>query len=180
MHQAGTSLPRRRTTFVSIVIPMAVLGVAPIHGGTPLVAQDTAPSASVFTGLDGTWEGSGTLFGRPAAFRMRREVAGEGFVRLTFSNAFVTDTGETPVLTSHAAYYVHGRSATGVWVDNRPQRITLVAAVTDSSVVTEWTAESEEGRTEYVLRSADVVVVRDIVYSNGSERVFAEATYRRR
>jgi hypothetical protein len=35
------------------------------------------------------------------------------------------------------------------------------------------------GRTEYVVRPPDSVVVRDFVSVDGSERPFAEATYRR-
>ena len=51
--------------------------------------------------------------------------------------------------------------------------------LSDTSVVTRWTAESEQGRTEYVVRSADEVMVRDFVLVDGTERPFGEARYRR-
>ena len=111
---------------------------------------------------------------------MRWEIGTEGFVRLVFSNAWVgADGSRTPVLSSEATYFPSGSSALGVWLDDRPQRLTLHATLTDSTVITLWTADAEEGRTEYVVRSAEEVVVRDIVYVDGSERRFAEATYRR-
>ena len=49
----------------------------------------------------------------------------------------------------------------------------------DSTFVTDWTAEQEQGRTEYLVRSADEVVVRDFVLVDGIMRLFGEAVYRR-
>ncbi len=134
----------------------------------------------VFDRLEGRWVGSGELLGRPAHFVMQWEVGAEGFVRLAFRNAWVGEDGSrTPVLSSEATYLRSGSSAIGVWLDDRPQRLTLQAALTDSTVITNWTADAEEGRTEYVVQSAEEVVVRDFVYAGESERLFAEATYRR-
>ena len=139
-----------------------------------------AGAATVFAKLEGQWVGSGVLLGRQAEFQMRWEVKAEGFVRLIFSNGWISEDGSlTPVLTSEATYLPSGSSALGVWLDDRPQQLTLRATLTDSTVVTNWTADAEEGRTEYVVRSPDEVVVFDIVYVDGAERRFAEATYRR-
>ena len=148
----------------------------------PVTAQEDTVSSvpAVFAKLEVQWTGSGVLLGRPAAFAMRWEIGSEGFVRLTFSNAWVGEGGErTPVLSAEATYFPRGSSAPGVWLDDRPQRLELQAALTDSTVITNWTAATEEGRTEYVLRSSDEIVVRDIVYVDGSERLFAEASYTR-
>jgi len=149
----------------------------------PAVAaqEDHAPQiATVFAKLEGQWIGSGELLGRPAEFLMRWEIGTEGFVRLVFSNAWVSEDGDRmPVLSSEATYFPGESSALGVWLDNRPQRLTLHAALTDSTLIAEWTADAEEGRTEYVVRSPEEVIVRDIVYVDGSERRFADATYRR-
>jgi hypothetical protein len=135
--------------------------------------------ATIFAKLEGQWIGSGVLLGRPAEFLMRWEIGTEGFVRLIFSNAWVSEDGSrTPVLSSEATYLPNGSSALGVWLDDRPQQLALHATLTDSTVVTSWTAGAEEGRTEYLARSGEVVVF-DIVYVDGSERRFAEATYRR-
>lgn len=158
---------------------LAFLLVAPGQVATAQEEQATG-LPRVFTTLEGQWTGSGVLLGRPAAFSMRWQVGSEGFVRLVFSNAWLSEDGtQVPVLSSEAIYLPRGSSALGVWLDDRPQTLTLQAALTDSSVTTHWTANAEEGRTEYLVRSSEEVVVRDIVYVNGSERRFAEATYRR-
>ncbi len=151
--------------------------------GPGLAAQGEAkPGVSpVFSTLEGAWEGSGKLFDRPARFQMGWEVVSDGFVRLSFSNAFVGEEGEdVPVLSSQATYLLNGPSGIGVWIDNRPQRLTLDISVTDSSVTTTWTAEAEVGRTEYVVRSNEEILVRDYVSAGDSERLFAEAVYRRK
>lgn len=143
--------------------------------------EDTSVAVpAVLAKLEGQWVGSGVLLGQPAEFVMRWKTAEEGFVRLFFSNARVTeDETRTPVLSAEATYLPSGSSALGVWLDNRPQRLTLHAALTDSTLTTSWMADTEEGRTEYLVRSRDEVIVRDIVYVNGSERQFAYATYHR-
>lgn len=134
----------------------------------------------IFSMLEGAWEGSGVLMGRPAAFTMRWEAVGRDFVRLSFSNSWTDDSGNmVPVLSSQATYLLRESAAIGVWIDDRPRRVTLEAAITDSSVVTRWTAPSEQGRTEYLLRSPDTVRVRDFVLVDAAERLFAEATYQR-
>jgi hypothetical protein len=108
------------------------------------------------------------------------EIGPDRFVRLGFTNAWVGEDGtRTPVLSSEATYLPDGSSALGVWLDDRPQRLTLHATLTDSTVTTNWTADAEEGKTEYIVRSPEEVVVRDVVYVDGSERLFAEAVYRR-
>ncbi len=154
---------------------LAFLVIAHASG---LGAQEDLPP--VFERLAGSWVGSGVLLERPAAFEMRWELGENGFVHLTFTNAFVGEDGaRMPVLSSRATYLPRGSTAVGVWLDTRPQQLTLLATMTDSSVVTNWTAEAEEGRTEYVVRSDQEVVVRDFVLVGGVERPFASATYRR-
>lgn len=160
-----------------------VVGLLSFAALGSISAQESAEprGETVFSALQGDWEGSGTLLQRPASFSMRWDVLGDGFVRLTFTNAWVGDGGRpSPVLTANAVYYVRDSSAIGVWIDDRLQRLTIEAVLTDSSVVARWTAASERGRTEYLLRSADSVVVKDFVYSNGEERLFGEAVYHRR
>jgi hypothetical protein len=154
---------------------VALLFAAP--AGT--AAQTSAPPA-VLAGLEGEWVGSGVLLGRSGTFRMEWRALEPGFVHLSFSNAWVDGQDTIPVLTSEATYLVRDRGALGVWIDTRPQQLTLSATLSDTSVVTEWTAPAERGRTEYFVRSPQEVVVRDFVYANGSEQLFGEATYRRR
>jgi hypothetical protein len=180
----GDSAHSRIAFLILILLQASVLIGAQLLTSTSLLAaQENRTSAvpSVFSVLEGAWEGRGELLGRSAVFQMRWEIMSAGFIRLTFSNSWVTEDGNTtPVLSSHAVYYLRDSSTVGVWLDDRPQRINLEASVTDSSIVTQWTAKAESGRTEYLIRSPDSVVVHDFVYVNGAERPFAEATYRRR
>ncbi len=160
--------------FLAILLCVAT----PIAVTAQTDAEDALPA--IFSGLSGDWDGSGVLLGRPARFRMQWAPVDGGFVRLSFGNAWVGEDGsETPVLSAEAVYYSRGTSVVGVWVDDRPQRLTLEAEVTESMVVTRWTALEEEGRTEYELISGDSVVVRDFVYVDGAERLFGEGRYGR-
>lgn len=141
---------------------------------------DGATVPEVVGALVGEWTGEGQLMGRAAAFEMSWAVLERGFVALHFRNTFVGSDGEhLPVLEARAHYRFAGAEGTGAWVDDRPQRILIRAEVTDSSLVSEWSAESERGRTEYVVRSAEEVVVRDWVGTPDGDRLFGEATYRR-
>jgi hypothetical protein len=108
------------------------------------------------------------------------EVVGSGFVRLSFHNAWVDSTGvKSPVLAAEATYLFRGASAVGVWVDDRPQQLTLEVTATDTALIVHWVAPAERGRTEYVV-DAEGVRVRDFVGAPDSEQLFAEAVYARR
>lgn len=154
-------------------------GVSQSADGGVSADGPTAASA-VFADLAGDWIGTGTLMQRDARFRMTWTALDGGFVRLSFQNAWVGEGGEeTPVLAAEAVYLDRAGSILGVWLDGRPQRIRLDAVATDSSLVTTWTADAERGRTEYVIRSADEILVLDHVESDGALRPFGEARYRR-
>ena len=130
--------------------------------------------------LAGSWEGEGELLGRPGDFSMTWDAREGGFLRLSFRNGWTADDGTvTPVLAAEAVYHLRGDSGLGVWMDSRPQQLTLQAELTDSSMVVLWTAAAETGRTEYVVRG-DMAHVIDVVFVDGVERPFAEASYRRR
>jgi len=152
----------------------------------PLAAESSAQAAQaartvdVFAALEGHWIGEGTLLGRDASFTMHWDATNPEFVRLSFTNAWTgADGTETPVLEAEALYHPRGSTASGVWIDDRPQRLVLDAEATDSTLITHWTAEAEEGRTEYVVRARDLVIVRDFVHVDGVQRPFGEAMYRR-
>jgi hypothetical protein len=148
---------------------------------TPLLAQEGATDVPrVYAALEGTWEGTGTLLGQPTAFDMTWGPLVGGFVRLSFANAWVDDTGaRTTVLRAEAIYLARGPRAAGVWIDSRPARIRLEAIVSDTSIVTMWTADAERGRTDYIVREPEEVLVRDFVEVDGALREFGEAVYRR-
>jgi hypothetical protein len=172
----GRSIGRRAWALLGACV--VVVAAEPVRGQSGVDVVEGTPV--VVRGLLGGWEGSGELMGRPGAFRMRWEVDDGGFLHLGFDNGWSADDGAvTPVLSARALYRITGVGGTGVWLDSRPQQIRIDVSVTDSSLVSEWTADAEQGRTEYVVHSPDSVTVRDWVYVDGEPRLFGEATYRR-
>ena len=159
----------------------ALSGLAQPISASAQELDNTGGLPEVFSLLEGAWDGTGVLLDRPAEFTMEWRIGPDGFARLSFSNAWVDESGNTtPILRSVAIYLVQGSIAEGVWIDDRPQRIRLDAMVSDSSLVTNWTADEERGRTEYVVHASDEIVVLDFVEVDGEERPFAEAQYRKR
>jgi len=117
--------------------------------------------------------------GRSASFEMTWRVQEGGFVELRFRNGFLDASGTvTPVLEARAIYRPSGTTAVGVSIDTRPQHIQLESDVSETAVITRWTAPSEQGRTEYEIEDGGVTV-RGYVAADGGMRLFAEARYER-
>ncbi len=158
------------------------VGAALLVGAGPASAQPEDAGSrvpAVFSVLQGTWSGTGTLMGRPASFEMQWKTLDGGFVELHFTNAFVDASGAvTPVLEARALYRPSGTTAIGVWIDTRPQRVQLESEISQSAVITNWTAATERGRTEYRIEEGGVTV-RDYVEADGEMRLFGEARYTR-
>ena len=154
----------------------------------PLVLPGSAPSGSAPAGpqvldrLVGSWEGEGELFGRPATFSMTWSpvLAGE-FLRLEYENRLVeADGSHRTVLEAFALYRVaEGERLRGTWFDTRGQVLELRAVATDSTLVTRWIGESEQGRTTYRVIDSGTVEVEDDVLEDKGWRRFGKATYRR-
>ena len=168
-----------RPRLVSPAVTVALLGVL----CTPALAQAPASAVpDVLHRLAGAWVGEGTLLGGAGAFTMTWSAESAGAFRLDFTNGFVDDAGAvTPVLEAVAIYEARadGRLVAR-WTDSRPQEVDIVAEASDSVLVSEWTAPSETGRTEYRLLADGRARVRDWVRVEGELRLFGEATYRRR
>ena len=151
-------------------------------GAGPASAQSGSAAAqvpAVFSALEGEWSGMGTLMGRPARFEMEWRAQEGGFIELRFQNALVDTSGTvTVVLRARAVYRPSGTTAMGVWIDSRPQRIQLESEITETAVITNWSAATENGRTEYRI-DQEGVTVRDYVETDGEMRLFAEAQYTR-
>ena len=143
---------------------------------SPLAAQEPA---AIFERLGGEWRGEGTLLGRAARFEMRWESRGALTV-LAFENAFVDSSGRsTPVLSAAAVYRTSPQSPEAVWLDTRGVRIEIRWTATDSTLVANWSAPEETGRTTYRLTASQEIEVVDEVESDGALRAFATARYRR-
>jgi hypothetical protein len=145
---------------------------------SPVLSAQDAPAA--FAALSGDWVGEGSMFSRPARFTMRWRAQG-GFAVLEFTNGFVDSLGEvTPALRSAAVYRTDPARPEGVWLDSRGVRIELMWEASDSTLVVNWAAPTESGRTTYRADATGEVHVVDEVRSGGTWRTFAMAAYRRR
>ncbi len=149
----------------------------------PLSPQqlDSPQPPLVIANLIGNWEGEGKLFGQPAEFSMSWSwELDRRFVRLNFENGLVSDGQIQPVLKAIAFYRVaESGELTGHWFDSRGQTLRLEPAAGDSTLITHWFAESEQGRTTYRIRGPDSVEVTDEVMADGQWRPFGAASYRR-
>lgn len=172
---------------ISHELPMrgSALLEEPSSGGrtaVPEVGDRTASAPQVFGLLEGTWIGRGTLFGRPAEFRMRwTRVLNERFARLEFHNAFVAEGSgpPTPVLSAIGFYPLEGSAPrNGRWFDSRGATVSLTITPADSALQVDWEGAGERGRTVYTV-SRDGVSVVDSVLADGGFREFGRATYAR-
>jgi hypothetical protein len=162
------TLPRRTA--------LTVIGTAPFFLSPPLTAQSTAP---VFDRLVGEWHGEGVLLGRTAEFAMSWAHR-DGLAILTFANALADSAGEvTPVLEAAAIYRSAYRTPEGVWLDSRGVRVEIRWQATDSTLMADWSAPDEEGRTTYRVLADDAVEVTDEVRTAEGWRTFGTARYRR-
>jgi hypothetical protein len=160
----------------------AVTLVASLAAAPTLLAQEEPSTAGVFERLEGVWSGSGTLFGRPAGFGMEWRLEWDRRIAtLRFDNAFVAEDGaRTPVLEAVAYYRARGGGeARGTWIDSRGEILALRFEAGDSTLTVHWEADTESGRTEYLLVEEDVLEVMDFVRSGDDWREFGRALYRR-
>jgi hypothetical protein len=137
---------------------------------------------SVFHLLVGAWEGTGSLFGSEASFRMEWEwVLNDRFVRLTFQNRREGSDGVERVMDAQA-FYKPAKTGhhEGTWFDSRGVVQPLQGENVDSVLTVLWgTAETEQGRTVYRVQGEDQLEVEDAVLKEGQWHPFGRAVYRR-
>jgi hypothetical protein len=159
-----------------MTIPTSWVIAALLLARSTLAAQETG---EIFERLAGEWHGEGTLMGRAARFEMGWEPRG-GLAVLTFENGFADPDGQPiPVLQAAAVYRTSRESPEAVWLDSRGARIEIRWTATDSTLVANWSAPREVGRTTYRMISSEEIEVVDEVASDGTLRPFATARYRR-
>lgn len=108
-------------------------------------AQAPVPDTVALTWLTGTWQGAGTMFGRPSHARLEvRPALGGRFLELRYNatgfegRAFYRPAGE-------------GRWR-ATWFDNRGITFPIEATQSDQTLTANWgSAETERGRTIYRL-----------------------------
>lgn len=158
---------------------VAALLVLATQWGTLPAQSVEAGAAPVFTAIEGIWAGEGTLFGRPAVFDMRWERKGSLMV-LTFANAMIDSVGRrTPVLDAVALYRTNRDAPRATWEDSRGVQTAITWTADDSSLVADWVASAESGRTSYTLYPDGTLRVGDEVLGPDGLRLFGRATYRR-
>jgi hypothetical protein len=154
-----------------------ILGLLLTVLGGDFASAQTDPR--IFEALDGRWEGEGTLFDRPARFEMQWERV-NGVAVLTFTNGMIDTTGViTPVLGAVAIYRTAVATPRGTWEDTRGIQVQIAWTATDSTLVSSWTAPTEEGRTTYTVTADGTIDVFDEVMRQGALAPFGQATYRR-
>lgn len=148
----------------------------------PLQLDQVTPTRpAVIDNLIGDWEGQGELFGQPASFSMSWSwQLDRRFVRLDFENRLVSDGQPRTVLKAIAFYRVTvSRELGGYWFDSRGQTLRLEPIADESTLITTWLGEVEQGRTTYRISGQDTVEVLDEVLKDGQWRPFGTASYRR-
>ncbi len=139
----------------------------------PAVAQETpapAPAqqpAEVMSWLVGDWRGSGTMFGNPSEATLSvRPVLGGRFLEFSY---------RAGRFEGRALYsLISGGRWRAQWFDNRGMTFPVVAHEIERTLTSNWgSADSEEGRTAYILAADGRLRITDSVRRDGSYREFA-------
>jgi hypothetical protein len=162
--------------WLAALLLIAVPGVA-----DPAVAPAEKLAAASFAPWHGQWAGEGTAFGQPATATLLIGPAHrDGATRLYYALAI---DGAQPV-----RYFAQGlyrvdakRRVTGTWTDSYGAKRPVAGVLDTGKWAVHWgAADSEIGRSTYVLESGDRLVVTDsVLQDDGSWRVFATLDYRR-
>lgn len=127
----------------------------------------------------GTWIGNGTLFEQNATFNMKWESElNNKFVRLSFENKFMDQSGTSRVLKA-SAYYNFNQNL-GYWFDTRGMILPLKLEIKEHSMMVLWGDElTEKGKTIYTIINKDHLSVQDFVFKDNTYLLFGEASYER-
>ncbi len=148
----------------------------------PATAGDDA-SATVFTRLAGSWQGTGTTSGMASVQRLQWEpVLDAAFVRLTLENRMTMKDGKEWRFQAQAFYKVSpdGRIA-GTWFDSRGLSFPLAGSVDDAGVLTiDWGSDdTERGRSRYRIADGVLEVTDEAQGKDGALAVFGRSTLKR-
>ena len=124
----------------------------------------------------GSWEGTGTLFGLNAQFKMKWEkTLNDKFLKLTFQNRFKTQNGNERVMDAQG--YYNTATGKGQWFDSRGQTLPLLLEIDKKTLKVFWGDEdTEQGRTTYVIVGKKMAV-EDYVMKDGMLQIFGKAEY---
>jgi len=127
------------------------------------------------------WEGTGTLMGSEATFKMNwKKTLGDNFIFLKFKNERKNKNGETFYFKAHAYYKVkQGGFIEGMWFDSRGIYFPLTGTLTKTKLLINWgTPKTEQGRTVYTITENNEIEVIDFILKNNEYLRFGNAVYK--
>ncbi|WP_422104058.1 hypothetical protein [Winogradskyella sp.] len=126
------------------------------------------------------WEGTGTLMGKKATFKMNwQNVLNDQFIKLEFQNEHQSENNEAIVFKATAFYnIINDTIVTGHWFDNRGISLPLKGQVNDDTLTIFWgNSDTETGKTIYKYINDSSLHVEDYILSNATYHKFGNATY---
>ncbi len=162
-----------KTILQSLVLFMVVLAAA---------SAAEHPAAKTFAALAGSWQGSGETNGMASSQQMTWEVVlGGQFHRLTLANRMTDADGKEWHFKAQAFYRIqYDGSIAGTWFDSRGLTFPLSGSVDEAGTMTIlWgTAETEQGRSSYLLGAEGLEVTDEVLTREGEWRVFGRSSLR--
>lgn len=126
--------------------------------------------------FQGTWQGDGKSFGRPASLHMTWEWVLEGkFLRLSLKSESKSAAGEIQAFEGHAYYQAAGDGKyEGKWFDSRGESFPINGSAEGASLIALWGAPGkEQGKSVYrFLDAAKLEVVDSVKQTNGTWKEF--------
>lgn len=153
-------------------VTIAAAAAAFALAGSASGAEGEAPCTHGFVcELLGSYQASGTAFGKPAALTMRWSVdLGGAFVRIDYRiDGSAAERATTFAGIGHYKMEASGRF-TGVWVDSQGAIHPLEASAAGRALTTYWGVRGKGayGRTTYRMLDADRIEVVDAVLAKDS------------
>ena len=153
---------------IRATIAAALLAAAPAAAGQqPPAPAQAQQSLETLSWLVGEWRGTGTMFGHPSEATLSvRPVLGGRFLELNY---------RAGPFEGRALYrFVSGGQWRAQWFDNRGATFPIEAREIERSLTSDWgSAETEQGRTVYLLRDNGRLLVTDSIRRDGGYREFA-------
>jgi len=127
-----------------------------------------------------SWEGTGTLMGASATFKMSwtQELNGS-FYHLNFENKRSAKDGSEIEFKAKAFYKVTNDSIVfGTWFDSRGISFPLKGKSLENELIIIWGNEqTEQGKTTYTYLDKKKIVVKDYILNNEKYLQFGAAEY---
>ncbi|HEX4847322.1 MAG TPA: hypothetical protein VFV30_04210 [Novosphingobium sp.] len=147
-------------------------------------ASVASPAPASLNWLHGAWTGQSEFLGRPAAVQLDVGPALQGTATALVYRVDAAASEGRPALRfeGRGTYRVApDGTVTGQWADSGGNLHPLSGRTTEGELQVNWgDVRSEMGHSRYSLGPDGVLTVTDSVYSRGTVRVFARASYRRR